>query len=215
MLEALRDVVRAEATERTWSQGVALARDGRVVGRKPDGGSPGGRVGGKDGAEIELEVRVPGRPTPFEVILDPAHREWECTCTSRDPVCSHVVAGVLSAVNAARTGAELPDEGARGLAQLRYLLTPVPGGVVVERLLVRATGAEPLAGSLLSLVGTGRAARIATIEADLTADQLLTSRVGPLNGERLDRLLAVLADARDVRWKDEPVTTSPEPVLPR
>ena len=51
MLEALRDAVRAEATERTWSQGVALARDGRVVGRR------------KAGQELELEVRVPGRPT--------------------------------------------------------------------------------------------------------------------------------------------------------
>ncbi|HMG22488.1 MAG TPA: hypothetical protein VK607_14245, partial [Kofleriaceae bacterium] len=69
MLEALRDAVRAEATERTWSQGVALARDGRVAGRS------GGR---KD--EIELDVRVPSKPTPFEVVLRPTHGEWECTC---------------------------------------------------------------------------------------------------------------------------------------
>jgi len=205
VFEALRDAVRAEATERTWSQGVALARDGRVVRR-----GPAGRRG-----EVELEIRVPGRPTPFEATLHPEHGEWECTCDSRAAVCSHVVAAVLSAVNAARDGGEIPDEGARGLATLRYLLTPTTGGVAVERALVRPGGPQPLAGSLLSLVGTGRAAGIATIEADLTADQLLTSRVGPLNGERLDRLLTVLADARDVRWKDEPVTTSHEPVLPR
>jgi superfamily II DNA or RNA helicase len=206
MLEALRDEVRAEATERTWSQGVSLAREGRVVGR---------RSSGKPNGEIELEVRVPGRPTPFEVILNPEHREWECTCESRDPVCSHVVAGVLSAVTAAKSGAELPDQAARGLASIRYLLTPSPGGVVVERVLVRGDRTEPLAGSLLSLVGTGKAAAIATTEADLTADQLLTVRVGPLTGERLDHLLAVLADAHDVRWKDRPVTTSADPVMPR
>ncbi len=204
VVEALRDIVRAKATERTWSQGVSLARDGRVVGRS------------KAGDEIALEVRVPGRPTPFEVILNPAHAEWECTCTSREPVCSHVVAGVLSAVEAARSGAELPEgDGARGLATIRYLLTPSPGGVVVDRVLVRNERTEPLVGSLLSLVGTGQASGIATIEADLTADQLLSARVGPVNGERLDRLLAVLADARDVRWKGEPATTSPEPVMPR
>ena len=132
MLEALRDVVRAEATERTWSQGVALARDGRVSGRH------------KTGNEIELEVRVPGRPTPFEVVLNPAHREWECTCTSKDPVCSHVVAGVLSSLAAEKAGAEMPaGDHIRGLASIRYLLTPSPGGVVAgchrcdERFVVR------------------------------------------------------------------------------
>jgi superfamily II DNA or RNA helicase len=204
VLEALRDVVRAEATERTWSQGVALARDGRVSGRQ------------KTGNEIELEVRVPGRPTPFEVVLNPSHREWECTCTSKDPVCSHVVAGVLSSLTAEKAGAELPvGDGARGLAAIRYLLTPSPGGVVVERALVRNDRSEPLVGSLLSLVGTGKASDIATIEADLTADQLITARIGPINGERLDRLLAILADARDVRWKGEQVTTSAEPIMPR
>ncbi|HEX7843961.1 MAG TPA: DEAD/DEAH box helicase [Kofleriaceae bacterium] len=206
MLEALRDDVRAKATDRTWSQGVALARDGRVVGRRtppdPDG-------------DIELEVRVPGRPTPFEVVLYPRHGEWECTCGSRDRVCSHVVAGVLSAVTAARSGEAVPRESARGLASIRYLLTPAPGGVVVDRVLVRNDRTDPLAGSLLSLVGTGKASAIATTEADLTADQLITLRAGPLSGERLENLLTVLADARDVRWKDQPVTTSAEPVLPR
>jgi superfamily II DNA or RNA helicase len=206
MLDVLRDVVRAEATERTWSQGVALARDGRVVGRRKSGNA---------GGEIALEVRVPGRPTPFEVVLDPARREWECSCETRDPVCSHVVAGVLSAVTAARDGGAMPDEAARGLATMRYLLTPAPGGVVVDRVLVRNDQTERFAGSLLSLVGTGKAARIATTEADLTADQLLTARVGVINSERLDRLLEVLADARDVRWKGEVVTTSRDPVLPR
>jgi superfamily II DNA or RNA helicase len=206
MLEALRDEVRAEATERTWSQGVSLARDGRVVGRRSSAGA---------GGDIELEVRVPGRPTPFEVVLSPEHREWECSCESRDPVCSHVVAGVLSAVTAARAGEDVPGDSQRGLAQIRYLLTPAPGGVVVDRALVRGDRTEPLTGSLLSLVGTGKASAIATTEIDLTADQLLNVRGGPITGERLDHLLAVLADARDVRWKDQPVTTSAEPVLPR
>jgi superfamily II DNA or RNA helicase len=204
VLEALRDVIRADATERTWSQGVTLAREGRVVGRN------------KRGDELTLEVRVPARPTPFEVVLNPVHGEWECTCTSRDPVCSHVVAAVLSAVDAERAGEVMPvEKAARRLAQIRYLLTPSPGGVVVDRVLVRGERTEPLVGSLLSLVGTGKAGDIATIEADLTADQLITARVGPINGERLDRLLGVLEDARDVRWKGEQVTTSPEPILPR
>ncbi|HWU85840.1 MAG TPA: hypothetical protein VN253_01090, partial [Kofleriaceae bacterium] len=93
MFENLREAVRAEATERTWSQGVQLARDGRVTGRT------------RSGDELVLEVRVPGRPTPFEVILNPAHGEWECNCPSREAVCSHAVAAVLAADQA---GGELP-----------------------------------------------------------------------------------------------------------
>ena len=186
-LAALREAIRAEATDRTWSQGVTLARDQRVVGRK------------NSGDERELEVRVPGRPTPFEVILNPKHGEWECSCPGREAVCSHVVAAVL----AAEQGIE-----PRAAWTLRYVLSAATGGVVVDRFLVRGETAEPLRGSIVR-------PDIATLEADLVADQLLAARAGPLTGERVDRLLAVLADARDVRWGDEPVTTSAEPVLPR
>jgi uncharacterized Zn finger protein len=108
VLESLRDVIRAEATERTWSSGVALARDGRVTGRA------------KVGDELELEVRVPGRPTPFEVVLNPAHREWQCSCPSREAVCSHVVAAVLAALKAEEAGETLPTGNpSRPLATIR------------------------------------------------------------------------------------------------
>jgi len=198
-LPALRTAIREEATERTWSQGVTLARDGRVVGRVDRGD------------ELELEVRVPGRPTPFEVILNPVHGEWECSCPSRESVCSHVVAAVISAE---QNDGELPRPASAPLP-IRYLLSAEAGGLVVERVLVRGEATEGLSGSLLSLVGQGKASHIATIEADLTADQLITARKGPITGERLDRLLAVLADARDVRWNGEQVTTSGDPVMPR
>ncbi|MFN0249893.1 MAG: SNF2-related protein [Kofleriaceae bacterium] len=199
MLSGLRDAIRAEANDRTWSQGVTLARDGRVIGRE------------ERGDEIELEVRVPGRPTPFEVILNPKHREWECSCTSREPACSHVVAAVIAAE---QSDGELPQS-AIASVPLRYVLSSDPAGVIVERQLVRGDKTEVLREALMSLVGTGKAGHIATIEADLRADPILMARKGPISGERLDRLLGVLTDARDVRWRDEPVTTSADPVMPR
>jgi superfamily II DNA or RNA helicase len=212
VLESLRDVIRAEATDRTWSQGVALSRDGRVISRP--------KVAGSD--ELEFEVRVPGRPTPFEVVLNPKHQEWQCSCPSRETVCSHVVASVLAAAKADDAGATTNDAAAparpgtpRIMAQLRYLLTPATGGIQVDRVLIRKDRQEPLTGSLISLVEAGKANDIATYEVDLTADHLLTARAGAVSGERLDRLLAVLAEARDVRWKTEPVATSHEPVKPR
>lgn len=194
----LRDAVRAEATERTWSQGVTLARDQRVSGR------------GRSGGELALDVRVPGRPTPFHVVLNPTHEEWECDCTSKESVCSHVVAAVL----AVEKGGDDPKPG-RATATVRYLLEPDPGGVRVARLLVYPDRTEPLTEALMTIVGTGRGAAIATESCDLVADTLLGNRVAPLQGEKVDRLLTVLAEARDVRWRGEPVSTTGDAVLPR
>ena len=201
LLGSLREAIRADATDRTWSQGVTLARDQRVTGR------------GTSGDELELEVRVPGRPTPFVVILNAKHGEWECNCPSREAVCSHAVAAVIAAEQAG----DAPVRSTRVIATIRYLLAPQAGGIAVERVLVRGdadAAIEPLAESLMSLIARGRGSAIASVEADVTADQLLAARAGPVHGERLDRLLTVLADARDVRWNTEPVTTSGEPVLP-
>ncbi|MDB4956562.1 MAG: SNF2-related protein [Myxococcales bacterium] len=196
---ALREAVRAEATERTWTQGVSLARDKRVVGKA------------RSRDEIELDVRVPGKPTPFHVILNPVHDEWECDCATKEAVCSHVVAAVLATEQA---DGQLPTSSSAG-ASIRYLLEPDPGGVRVERVLVAKDSVEPFRGSLMSLIGTGKAGHIASVEADLLVDQLLGVRAGPVTGEKLDRILAALADARDVRWRGDPVTTSGEPVMPR
>ncbi len=199
MLAALRDSVRAKATDRTWSQGVTLARDGRVVGRVDRGD------------ELELEVRVPGKPIPFEVVLNTKHAEWECNCTSREAVCSHVCASVIAAEQA---DGELPKS-TIAAAPIRYILTPEAGGLLVQRVLVRGDRTEPLIGSVLSLIGTGKAGHIATMQCDLTVDKLLGVRRAPITGDKLDRVLTILADARDVMWKDEPVTTSGDPIMPR
>src|SRR5690349_3076004 len=120
----LRDAIHAEATERTWSQGVTLARSGRVAGVA------------RRGSEIELAVRVPGRPTPFTVMLDVDHLEWECDCPSREPACSHAVAAAIAVVDA---GDALPVAKAAG-ATIRYKLAATTGGLTAERLLVSPDG---------------------------------------------------------------------------
>ena len=191
---ALRDAVRAEATERTWSQGVTLAREGRVARR------------GRSGDEAEFEVRVAGRPTPFEVVLDDAAGEWQCDCPSREAVCSHVVAAVIASEQGEVAAAD-------GNGTIRYLMTPDAGGVKVERAIVNGEKTTPVTGSVMSMVAAG--AKVATLESDLLADQILGTRAIAVSGEKLDRLLEVLENARDVRWRGEPVKTNGEPVLPR
>jgi uncharacterized Zn finger protein len=129
----LRDAVRAEATERTWTQGVQLSREQRVTSMR------------KSGDEIELDVRVPGRATPCHVVLNPNHDEWECDCPSKETVCSHVVAAVLAVEQG---DGQLPTP-SKKLATVRYLLEPDAGGVRVERQLVHDGGTEPLDGSIV------------------------------------------------------------------
>jgi hypothetical protein len=195
----LREAIRAEATERTWSAGVTLARDQRVTGRK------------HAGPELELEVRVPNRPTPLTVVLNPEFGEWECDCPSKESVCQHVVAAVIAAE---QSGGALPQP-KTPQSTFRYLLSPLQGGIVVERELVTGDRAEPFKGSLMSMVAKNKADKIASVEADLLADQVLGVRGGALTGERLERIIGVLAAARDVRWLGEPITTSADAVMPR
>src|SRR5689334_13873654 len=134
----LRDAIHDEATERTWSQGVTLARGGRVAGVS------------RNSSEVELAVRVPGRPTPFTVNLDLAHLEWECDCPSREAACSHAVAAAIALVEAGAAGDALPTAKAVG-ATIRYRLAATTGGLAIERLLVHPDGrVEPLVGSALS-----------------------------------------------------------------
>lgn len=159
---------------------------------------------------MELDVRVPGRPTPFHVVLNPAQEEWECDCPSKESVCSHVVAAVL----AVEQGGEQPIP-AKVAATIRYVLEPDPSGVRVSRLLVYPDRTEPLIESLMSIVGTGRGAAIATENCDLLADSILGKRAAPIQGDKVDRLLTALAESRDVRWRDTPVSTSGDVVLPR
>jgi uncharacterized Zn finger protein len=136
-LEELRRMARQEASDRIWSQGVSLAREHRVDGQSST----------ED--EVELDVRVPGRPTPFSVVLNLEDQEWECDCAAKEAVCSHVVASILAMIQH-----QVPSaEGAAGEAgeaaapaalpsrkdkarTIRYLLEPISGGVQVTRMAI-------------------------------------------------------------------------------
>ena len=201
LLTALREEVREAAASRVWSQGVTLAREDRVVGKSSRSG------------EIEVEVRVPARPTPFTVVLYTSDGEWECDCPSKERACAHVVAAVLAVEQAG----QLPVSQSVG-GRISYRLEVAPGGLNLERRVVHADGREEVLAQSLQSIIAGRIAgpAIAAQEVDIVLDQLLASRPGAvLSGDKLARLLAVLADAGDVRLGGAPIKTSGELVLPR
>jgi superfamily II DNA or RNA helicase len=201
-LTTLREEVRAAAAARVWSQGVTLAREDRVVGKSSKSG------------EIEVEVRVPARPAPYTVVLYTSDNEWECDCPSKERACAHVVAAVLAVGTAA---GELPVSQRAGGA-LSYRLEVAPGGLNLERRVVHRDGREDVLTQPLQSIIAGRVPgpAVAPQEVDLVIDQLLASRPGAvLSGDKLARLLAVLADAADVRLGGQTIRTSGELVLPR
>jgi superfamily II DNA or RNA helicase len=203
-LEALHEAVHAAASSRVWSQGVTLCRDDRVSGR------------GLDGTEVVLEVRLPGRPVPFTVVLSPDDEEWDCDCGSREKVCSHVVAAVLATEQARAGGAALPTSRRAG-ATIRYRLRPAEGGLALTRLAVDADGREvPIEVQVASIVAGGaEGPALATSEVDLTVDRLVGTRLRAAFGaDRVERLVQVLADATDVWLGDERVQCGAEPLVP-
>ncbi len=210
-LTALREAIHAAASARVWGQGVTLAREQRVVGKaaKTD--------------EIEVDVRVPARPTPLSVVLYPAAGEWECNCPSREKACAHVVAAVLAVIQARdsagapTTEVVLPVSKTVG-GTISYRLEPAPGGLTLERRVIHPDGREEvLPGSLHAIIAKRIPGPVvAAHDVDLVVDQMLQYRGGAvLAGDRLARLCATLADAKDVRLGGKPITTSGEFIRPR
>ncbi|HTJ42654.1 MAG TPA: DEAD/DEAH box helicase [Kofleriaceae bacterium] len=119
---------------------------------------------------------------------------------------------MVAAVLAVGQAGQLPVSNKVG-AGVSYRLEVAPGGLNLERRI----GDEILSVPLQSIV-SGRipGPAVAAQEVDLLLDQLLVSRPGAvLSGDKLARLLAVLADAADVRLGGAPIKTSGELVKPQ
>ena len=156
-------------------------------------GAAGGRRAG---------VRGPGagQADAVDRVVNPEHEEWECDCPSKEAVCSHVVAAVLATEQA---GGGVPTRRERWRT-LRYLLEPDPGGVRVERLLVQRRphgGARRIADDARRQWQGGGG--IATQEYRPARRSDRSRREQADQRRQLDRLLAVLADASDVRWRGD------------
>jgi superfamily II DNA or RNA helicase len=202
----LLEAVRKEARPGIWSTGVNLSRSGAVA------------LQARTSEEIELRVRAPGRSVALTVILHPNDEAWECDCPSRVDPCEHVVAAAISVQQAEKEETPLQATAHRW-SRVVYRLTRADGGLQLQRTLAHADGTEePLEESLASVLARpAQAATLQVEQADLLADRLLEQRRtrGALPPERLEALLKVLEQARNVLLDGRPVAVSDEPVLPR
>ncbi len=87
-MDPLLKRLRQATDERVWGAAVKLAREGAVAGISDDG------------EEVRLQVKVRGRPTPFEIYLWPSDLDTQCDCDLPRP-CLHVCAAAIAFHHAA------------------------------------------------------------------------------------------------------------------
>jgi superfamily II DNA or RNA helicase len=204
-LAQLLEAVRKEARPGIWSNGVNLSRAGAVS------------LQAQSPSELELRVKTAGRPVALTVILYPGDEAWECDCPGRVDPCEHVVAAALFVQQAEKQDTPL-EAIANRLARVVYRFTRVSGGLELHRAIAHPDGTEEaLEESLASVIAKpAKAAKLQVEQSDLLADRLLERRTrGALPPERLDALLQVLQQARNVLLDGRPVAVSEEVVPPR
>jgi superfamily II DNA or RNA helicase len=204
-LEALQGAIRRACSAQVWSQGVRLAREDAVTGESADAG------------EAVLRVKAPGRAVAPTVVLYLEDGEWECDCPNSEDTCAHVVAAIVSLVQARKDGHALPASQRTG-GKVRYRFRRDGGGLSLERTIAAADGKEHPIAETLSAVVSGRVSgpSVSPEQADLNVDRILGTRVrGRLPADRIIHVLTALAGHREVFLDDAQIEVSDEVLLPR
>jgi superfamily II DNA or RNA helicase len=199
-LEALVAAVRSACSARSWSLGVELCRGDAVA------------VEAEDDGAVTLRVKSPGRTVAPRITIYPQDEEWDCDCGSSAAACEHAAAAALALRRADKEGAALPVAGAHA-GRVGYRLRPEGARLVIDRVIVSPDGGEmPLAGRVRPLADE-RDVELA--KHDLSIDALLAQkRLRSLPLDVVRTMWPLFAEARDVRFGDEPVRVAAEPLAP-
>ena len=194
------ETVRAECSTRTWSRGVELVRADAVIGRRdnPD--------------EVVLWVSTRGGMVSPTVTLYPDDEDWECECSTSEPVCEHVAAAVIALKKSRTEGRALPQP-KQGSGTLRYSFSRVGGGLALQRCVV-VDGREEALRASLDAVASGRinGPSFTATTADIAMERALGSkRRGPMDGGAMRRLIEPLSRCLDVRFEGMPIQASSKP----
>lgn len=98
-MQSIFEVIQETCTRQIWSRGVRLARGDAVS------------LEEHNEREISLCVSTPGRLVAPQVTLRPDEEDWECSCSSPEDPCEHVVACVIAMRQAKKSGKTLPTQG--------------------------------------------------------------------------------------------------------
>lgn len=83
-MELLLSTIREAADKPTWSKGVSLAREVKLL-----------KHSGSDEGEIHLSLAIPGQNVSPRVHLWPEDGDWTCDCGGSQDPCEHAIAAVV------------------------------------------------------------------------------------------------------------------------
>jgi superfamily II DNA or RNA helicase len=210
-IRTILEAVRTASLPGLWSQGVKLAREGRVTEVVT---SP---------AEVTLRVRAPGHVVAKTVTLFLQEKEWSCDCDTKNDPCAHVSAAAIFAARAkdgddGPSPTATPEAARQPPARLVYRLSKKNRVLVLRRAIVFADGRElSVTTSLSSDVARGRLpVALSPTHDDLHVDRLLGApprEVVPLSA--IGDLFSALSSDAEVTFESEPVRVSGDLVRPR
>ena len=197
---SILDAIRSDCSASVWSQGVQLARAGKVAAEA------------EADDEIVLRVQMLTTTPPFRVHLWPPDEEWSCDCPSAKETCVHVAAGVIAWNQAKLTGQGLSGAAAR-MARVAYRLDRTPRGLNLRRVAARGSSEEPIRGRLEGSEASSRS--LSFTEDDLRVERVMNQRFDRIvPRELMPRVLEALERCPDVTVDGEAMRASREPVVP-
>ena len=200
-MQTLFEAVQEACPRAVWSRGVSLARADAVSVEERVGDSIGLRVMTRKGLEAP------------QVTLHPEDEDWECTCSSPDDPCEHVVASVIAMRRAEKDGDALPTQG-EGRGRVVYDLVNRDGHLWLTRNIEFQGKRTVLKGSLTAAAaGKWNGPEFVATPADLAVDRQLSSRPADSTSRpNVANLIEKLAGSDRVTLDGQPIQVDPEPI---
>jgi superfamily II DNA or RNA helicase len=200
-MQSLFEAIQEASSRPTWSRGVQLARGHAVS------------IEERSEAMISLCVATRGGLISVQVTLHPEDDDWECSCTSTEDPCDHVVASMIALRQAEKTGDAIPAQG-EGRGRIVYELEERGSDLRLSRAIEFEGKRSPLEGSLTAAAAGHRIGPdfVAT-PADMAIERLIASR--PLDSRAtpaLAGMLGHLAGTQRVFLDGRPIKIASEPL---
>lgn len=202
MMKQLFNAVRSSTGTNTWSKGVALTRNGAVLGQE------------WSQQEVVLTVMESKKPVNPVVTLWPEEEDWNCDCGSPDDPCEHVVAAIIAINQANEKGEPLPRASSK-VASIEYYFSAVEDQLSFKRIASHDGQKEILAVSL-SALASGRISgpKLAPTKEDLTVDHIIDGhrKGGTLPPMVLKEVIKSLSTCDRVFFEGEPIICKAEAI---